>query len=277
LTGKPQPAREALGVRLREVRRDAALTGRALALACGWHYSKVSKLEHGIQTPTEDDLQRWCRVCSADDELPNLLATLRAIESMYIEWRRSLRFGMRHTQQARNALHEQSTLIRVYEPGIIPGLFQTAEYAATILATAIALNQVRDDLDDAVAARLTRQQLLYVGDRRFLVVLEEQALKTRVGDVDVMRGQLDRLLAVMSLPRVSLGIIPAMAQRKIWPSAGFWIFDQGTVRVETPSAELTITQRSEIAVFEKRFGILREAAVYGRAVRELIARCVPPQ
>jgi hypothetical protein len=40
-------------------------------------------------------------------------------------------------------------------------------------------------------------------------------------------------------------------------------FDQDTVRVETPSAELTITQRSEIAVFEKRFAWLQESAVYG--------------
>jgi hypothetical protein len=96
-----------------------------------------------------------------------------------------------------------------------------------------------------------------------------------VGSVETMQGQLDRVLAVMSLPRVSLGIIPAMAERRIWMSAGFWIFDTETVRVETPSAELTITQRGEIAVFEKRFAWLQESAVYGKEARALIAASTP--
>jgi hypothetical protein len=203
------------------------------------------------------------------------MATVRAIESMYIEWRRSLRFGMRHNQQARNALHERTSLFRTYEPGLIPGLFQTAEYAATVLARAIEFNEVPNDLDEAVAARLERQRFLYSGDRRFMVVLEEQALRTRVGSAETMHGQLDRLLAVMSLQRVSLGVIPSMGERQIWPSAGFWIFDQSTVRVETPSAELTITQRGEIAVYEKRFARLQQSAVYGHAARSLIVASAP--
>jgi len=221
-------------------------------MACGWHYTKVSKLEHGKQNPSEEDLENWCRACKSEHELTDLIATVRAIESMYVEWRRAWRFGMKHNQQARNVLHERTKLFRIYEPGLVPGLFQTAEYAATVIATVIDFNQIPNDIDEAVAARMERQKCLYSGDRRFLVVLEEQVLHTRVGSAEIMHGQLDRLLSTMSSQRVSLGIIPSTGERKIWTSAGFWIFDQGTVRVETPSAELTISQRGEIAVFEKR-------------------------
>ncbi|WP_245974636.1 Scr1 family TA system antitoxin-like transcriptional regulator [Thermomonospora umbrina] len=56
---------------------------------------------------------------------------------------------------------------------------------------------------------MERQQYLYRGDRRYNVLLGEQALYTDLGGPDVLRGQLDRLLAVVSLPRLSLGIIPA--------------------------------------------------------------------
>jgi hypothetical protein len=139
-----------------------------------------------------------------------------------------------------------------------------------VLAKVIEFNQVPNDLDAAVVARIERQRLLASADRRFLVVLEEQALRTRVGSSGLMRDQLERILEVMGLPWVSLGIIPSMAERKIWLSTGFWIFDQSTVRVETPSAELTITQRSEIAVFEKRFAWLQESARYGAEARELV-------
>lgn len=270
--GPSQRAKEALGIRLRDIRKDARLTGRALAEVWGWHHTKVSKIEHAVTSPSDDDLQKWCHACTADDQLDDLIASARAIESMYVEWRRAWRFGMKHNQRARNALHEQSKLLRIYEPGLVPGLFQTAEYATAVLSRAIEFNQIRNDLDEAVAARLDRQRFLYSGDRRFMAVLEEQALKTRVGDAETMQGQLDRLLAVMSLPWASLGIIPAMSERKIWPSAGFWIFDQNTVRVETPSAELTITQRGEIAVYEKRFAWLQEMAVYGVGTKNLVRR-----
>jgi transcriptional regulator with XRE-family HTH domain len=275
LTNPPDQARQALGARLREIRREARLTARALSSTSGLHYTKISKIENGKQTPTEEDLDVWCRACNAEPQLSDLLATARAVDTMYIEWRRAWRFGMKHSQRARNALHEQSKLFRIYEPSLVPGLFQTAEYATAILSRVIEFNQIPNDLDGAVAARLERQRFLYSGDRRYLVVLEEQALKTRVGSVETMQGQLDRLLAVMSLPRVSLGIIPAMAERRIWTSAGFWIFDTETVRVETPSAELTITQRSEIAIFEKRFAWLQDSTVYGKEARALVAANTP--
>jgi transcriptional regulator with XRE-family HTH domain len=265
-------AREALGARLREIRQDANLTGRALAICCGWHFTKVSKLEHGTQNPSEDDLRAWCSACDAGDQIPDLIATVRTIESMYVEWRRALSSGMKHGQKARIPLYERTKLFRVYEPGLVPGLFQTAEYAPAIIAHVIEFDQIPNDLEEAVAARMERQRVLYTGDRRFLVVLEEQALRTRVGDATVMAGQLDRLLAVMSLHRISLGIIPSMGRRHTWASVGFWIFDQHVVHIDTPSAELTITQRSEIAVFEKKFARHQRSAVYGQEARDLINR-----
>jgi hypothetical protein len=191
---------------------------------------------------------------------------------MYLEWRRAWRYGLRHNQQIRNVLHEQTQMFRIYEPGIIPGIFQTRNYASAILAKVIEFNQVPNDLEEAVAARMERQRFLASADRRFLVVLEEQALRTRVGSPELMRMQLERVLEMMALPWVSLGIIPSMAERRIWLSTGFWIFDRSTVRVETPSAELTITQRSEIAVFEKRFAWLQESASYGPEARALVCR-----
>jgi transcriptional regulator with XRE-family HTH domain len=270
LTNPSQQAKQALGARLREIRKDAGLTERALAATCEWHFTKVSKLEHGRQNASEEDLKRWCVACQAEGELDDLIATVRAIESMYIEWRRAWRFGMKQSQQARNTLYERTKLFRIYEPGIVPGLFQTAEYAATVMATVIEFNQIPNDLDEAVAIRMERQQYLYSGDRRFVVVVEEQVLYTRVGSAEIMQGQLDRLLSTMSLQRVSLGVIPRAGERKIWTSVGFWVYDQGTVRLETPSAELTITQRSEITVFEKRFARLQESAVYGKQARGLV-------
>jgi hypothetical protein len=79
-----------------------------------------------------------------------------------------------------------------------------------------------------------RQRIVYSGNRRFGVVLEEQAIRARLGNFDTMVGQLDRLLGVISLPRVSLGIIPEAVPRAVFTSVGFWIFDDAMVEIETP-------------------------------------------
>jgi transcriptional regulator with XRE-family HTH domain len=118
-------AQEALGVRLRELRKDAGLTGRALAEATGQHYTRVSKIEHGVQPPSDRDIRDWCRACGAQDQIDDLVATLRTVESAYLEFRRQSRAGMKRVLGAHTvALYEQTTLFRIYEHNVIPACFR---------------------------------------------------------------------------------------------------------------------------------------------------------
>jgi transcriptional regulator with XRE-family HTH domain len=261
-------------VRLREIRHAAGLTGRTLADSLGCHYTKVSRIENGTQAPSEQNIKAWCRACGAAKQIPDLIATARAIESSYVEWRRQTRSGMKRLMLTAVPLLERTKLFRIYEHNIIPGLFQTAEYSAAMLTYFIDFLGTPNDLDAAVEARMERQRILYRGDRRFLVVLEEQAIRTRVGSADTMAGQLDRLLSTLSLPRVSLGIIPLTATRTVFASVGFWIYDQQLVGVETPTASIEVVQPREIALYARMFDQLRELAVYGPAARAIVGRAV---
>lgn len=270
-----QQAREALGARLREIRREAGLTGRALAALTGWQLSKISKIEHGKQAPTEADVLLWLRHCQREDALPDLVAAARNVESLWTEWRRALRSGTRQRQLRSIDLYERTHVFRAYNPNIIWGTLQTAEYAETLL------RQLTDfmgdgptDIEAGVAARMERQQYLYRGDRKFNVILGEQALYTNIGGADVMRGQLDRLLAVMSLARLSLGIIPAQAKYEIWPGPMFIMMDDRLVMLETYSAELTITEPNEVAMYGRAFALLQRSAVYGPPARQLITEAL---
>ncbi len=144
-------------------------------------------------------------------------------------------------------------MFRVYETTFIPGLLNTAGYAAAMLRFWAGLMSLPADIDTAVAARMERQNVLYAGKRRFLFVIEEQALRTRVGDEEVMAGQLDRLLALMSMPAISLGIIPSAGERHSLTQGSFWMFDDSRVQVETVSARLDITQPAEIDLYSQVF------------------------
>jgi len=270
MRSQPAEAREALGARLREIRLDASLTARALAQLTGWHFTKVSKLEHGTRRPSPDDIRTWCKYCQAEDQVIDLIATARGIDGMYTEWRRQARAGMRHFQDSVRPLYEQTLLFRVYETTLIPGLLNTAGYAAAIVGFWARLMSLPADLESSVAARMDRQKILYTGKRRFAFVIEEQALRTQVGGAEVMAGQLDRLLALMSMPAISIGIVPRAGDRHALSQGSFWIFDETRVQVETVSAGLDITQPAEIRLYTEVFDLLQRSAVHGHGARELI-------
>ncbi len=253
---------------------EASLTGRALARLTGLHYTKISRAENGRQSVTDAEIRAWCTACGASDQVPELIAMARTVESMYREWRRQTRTGMRQLQESSAPLYERTRLFRIYEHTALPGLFHTAEYSMEIMSYWVRFLGLPDDARAATAARLARQKVLRSGRRRFIVVLAEQALRTRLGTAQVMTAQLEHLLEVMRLPNMSVGIIPAMAERYTVAQVPFWIWDDVRVTVETISARLEIARADEIALYTTVFDQLRQSAVYGSRARELISDAI---
>jgi transcriptional regulator with XRE-family HTH domain len=268
-------ARQTLGARLGEIRRDAGLTGRALACLCGWHESKVSRIEHAKTAPSVGDIRAWCEHCGASAQAGDLVAFLHTVEGMFIEWRRMERTGLRHAQESVLPLWERTRLFRTYSPWLVPGAVQTQAYTRAVLRAFAERRELPDDVEDAVAVRTDRLRLLREGGRRFLVLMEEPVLRNVIGGTDVMAGQLGHLITVASLPTVSLGIIPMGLDRDVmWPVEDFWIFDDKQVNVELVSGWLTITQPQEIAMYAQAFAKLSDLAARGAHARKLITAAI---
>jgi transcriptional regulator with XRE-family HTH domain len=270
MPGAAQQAKEALGSRLREIRLDAGLTGRQLAELTGFHFTKISRVEHGGQNLSETGIRAWCTACGALEQAPDLIAQARAVESMYREWKRQARGGLRRLQERIEPLYEQTRLFRVHEHWSIPGLLQTAAYSGQSMQYWARLLDLADDHDAATAARMERQRVLRSGRHQFIFLLAEQVLRGRVGSAEIMIEQLDRILAAMSMANILLGIIPAAAGLGAHTQTAFWIFDDDLVKVETLTAALDITRPAEIAVYTAVFTQMRHAAVYGDTARALI-------
>lgn len=267
-------AREALGIRLMEIRKDAGLTGRSLADLTGWHFTKVSKLEHGVQNASEDDIRIWCEHCRAGEQIADLIATARSIDTMYVEWRRQLASGTKRRQRESMRFEAETKLFRVFEPLLIPGILQTAEYAEIMLSRVIDFHGLLNDIEVGVYSRMERQQILYRGNHRFHIVIGQAALTLGVVDTDVLINQLDRLLTLSSLPRVHLTIIPTRARHGYLPLHGFWILDTREVLIETVSAEIKLTQPREVALYARAFERMASSAVSGKQSRALITRAL---
>ncbi|GAA2638775.1 helix-turn-helix transcriptional regulator [Actinomadura fulvescens] len=269
-----QQARQALADRLREIRQDSGLTAREVARVCGWHESKSSRLEHARTAPSPADIRAWCAACGAEDQTEDLIASLRVLTTMYVEWRRLLKSGLKRQQETRLPLYERTRRFRVYSSWLIPGLLQTRAFTATVLRSIMERDGLPDDVDEAIAARMRRQEVLHKGDHRFAFVIEETALRNTVCSADVMVGQLNHLIMCSSLPSVSLGVIPLGSGRERWPTENFWIFDDAQVNVELVASYLTVTQSREIAEYVRTFEAMSRMALVGRAARDLIRNVI---
>jgi transcriptional regulator with XRE-family HTH domain len=271
---KVHEARRALGLRLRELRREAGLTGAVLAASLSWPASKVSKLENGRQTPTDGDIRAWTETTGAAAETEALLASLHTLETQHAEWRRVLQRGLQVHQHEITNREERTKLLRAFEVTTVPGLFQTAEYARARFEEAVRVHGLPSNVDEAVRSRLRRQDVLYRPDKRFRFVVTEAALRFRLCPDEAMLAQLERLVALSAMRNVELGIIGFDAECIVSPRHGFWIHDDDLVTVETHSAGLNLAQPQEIELYSRVFDQLAAVASYGSAARAIILRAI---
>jgi transcriptional regulator with XRE-family HTH domain len=273
VTNAVNQARESLGYRLRDIRTDARLSGRELASLAGWHFTKVSKIEHGRSMPSEADIELWCFHCGAERQIPDLTATARGVEKMYVELRRLLPTGTARYQQELLDEETRTRHFRIFDPTMIPGALQTPGYATVRFSEFASMIGIPTDVQQAVAVRMERGKLLLTSDRLFHFVLGEYALYAALAGRDVMDDQLRHLLDLSRLPRLRLGILPARA-RHYMTFCGFWIFDDREVQIETYSAAIRVTQPREITMYAKVFEHYSKQAVYGERARELIGQAI---
>ncbi|MGK5533202.1 helix-turn-helix domain-containing protein [Streptomyces sp. URMC 129] len=267
-----QTGRAILGGRLRELRTEARLNGKELAARLGWQPSKVSRIENGKQTPSTEDLEAWATAVGRPDALVELRGRLQGLETQYRSWRRQLAGGHRARQELAVAETGRTRLIHGLETNILPGLFQTAEYARHVFTANAEFRNVPRDTDEAVRTRLRHQEALYRPGRKFRFLLWEAALYVRICPDDVMAGQLDRLAGIIGMDTVDLGIIPLTAALRRTPAHGFWIYDERLVIVEMLNAELWLDDADSIDLYLRAWQWLDEAAVRGHQAHRLIAR-----
>ncbi|MEU6433806.1 helix-turn-helix domain-containing protein [Streptomyces koyangensis] len=270
-----EAARIAFGQQLRGLRRDKGLTARALAAACHWHESKVSRIENGRALPSPADIRAWTEVCGVGERADDLIATAANVQLMYREWRQLERDGMRRVHDQVQPLWDMTRTFKAYAQCLIPGPLQIEGYTEAVLRGIQRRRAIPDDVDDVLRVRSERQRVLREKSRNFTIVLEEAALYYRVADREVMTSQLSRLFVVSAIPTVRLGIVPRSANRsEMWPVEDFWIFDDREVQVETVSAFINIKQRTQLAPYQDAFARLQEQAVFGSDAYPLIAEAL---
>lgn len=271
------PARARLGERLRELRASRFRSGAAMARHLDWQQTRVSKLELGAQLPSDEDLDVWVTTTeAAPNTRAELVELLTQARIEHREWGADYRSGSIATSQAHiGALEAEATVIREYQPSMLPSIVQTVAYAREMLTAPggpVLVGATADAVEANIAERVKRQALLYEPGRQVQIVLGQAALSVHFGSVETLIGQLDRLVVLAGLASVDLRVLPAVAPSPILPLGGFSIHDDETLWLETLTREMRTTDPEEIRVHTAAFELAREAAAAGADAVALIQR-----
>lgn len=254
------------------LRRDAGLSETEAARRAGISQAKVSRLEHGQNKPSLEDIRALARVYQATPdvllEMEHMAGELRAqMDTKRIVLHRGL-----GPQQARIGRIEASAgRIRSFHPSVVLGILQTVAYARAIFGWGD--DYPDDDPEEAVTARVSRADILGSG-REFTLITTEGALRWCAVSPAVMTAQLDHIASASRLEGVHLGVIPWGRPARVVPFHGFHIYDAHTALVGTESGMAVLDDPADVAMYEKMFSEFIELADFGDdalAVLERIA------
>jgi transcriptional regulator with XRE-family HTH domain len=257
--------RSDLGARLRELRRAAGLSGPALAAQLGWSQSRIAKFETGRVIPSPENVQALTSALGASPEVTQaLLEQARTLATQLRTWRHLRGQYLAQHQQRVRELEANCKSLRIFQPTVIPGLLQTAEYARQVFLRSAPEADARE-IADAVARRMDRQRILFDTSKRLTFIIFESALRLRICPSFVLQAQLDRISALATGEHLSIGVLPFHIELPVIPSNSFVLFDQDVVLVETASAEIILRDDRDVELYVSRFETFRTAALFSAA------------
>jgi transcriptional regulator with XRE-family HTH domain len=209
-TGSTVPRRQ-LGRYLRELRNQQRLTVRAAAERLEWSEAKIWRIETGQTSLRSLDVEAVCRVYGAPADLTEALMGL-AKETKAKGWWHAYGDVVPEWFDVYIGLEEAASEISSYDSELVPGLFQSEDYARTVIK-AHNPGVDEEEIDRRVRLRIARQALILraTAPPQLRVILNEGILHCPVGSSMIMRRQLERLAEMTDLPNVSLRVVPFSA------------------------------------------------------------------
>jgi transcriptional regulator with XRE-family HTH domain len=170
----------------------------------------------------------------------------------------------------------EAVRIHGWEPGTVPGLLQTEDYARALIEAGRP-KDTRDEIDRLVAARMERQKIVTSESAPLLwYVMDESVLRHVVGGPAVMRRQLDRLLDAADTPGILVQALPFTADNHAGSDGPISVYDF----TESPSVCYTecygggriVEGREEVADLMTVINLIRASALSARDSRDLMRR-----
>ncbi|MET8815016.1 helix-turn-helix transcriptional regulator [Streptomyces sp. NPDC004549] len=202
----PSAARMVLGSALRHRREALGLSAGEAARQLGGSPSKVSRIESGTFALKQQDLFKFYALYRiTDPEEQARLNELSVAASQPAWWQPWSAITPKYLQSV-VSFEDMATRVRSFEPIYLHGLLQTPEYARALIERG---RGPASGHDERVRFRAERHERFTAApDRKLICVVDEAALMRPVGSAEIMRGQLQHLIALTADPRFQLHLAP---------------------------------------------------------------------
>jgi transcriptional regulator with XRE-family HTH domain len=244
----PTVHRRRLRSELRKVRELAGLTQRDVAREMDWSLSKLIRIETGAVSIATNDLRALLALYEITDRsrIDALIEIARA--SRERSWWSTYKDLVSQEYLAFLGYESSASVIRNFEPLLVPGLLQTEDYAREVLSVLQGAD-APGKIDKLVELRMQRQELLERKDPPSLhFILDEAVIRRMVGGPDVTRRQLNHLREVASRPGVTIRVVSF--SQGIYPGlrVPYVLFefplpeDEDILYIENPQGEMIIRE-----------------------------------
>ena len=258
----PTLRRRELASQLRDLRKQSGRTVDDVARELLCSPPKISRIETGVRPASLRDVRDLCTIYGVDDSLRDRLMTLAREARQQGWWNKYDDIAIERLI----GLEIEAAQISSYESCVIPWMFQTREYARAVIRGA--LPRIADHiLDERVAARLTRQELITrESPPHFWSLVDESSLRRRVGSNQIMRDQLKGMADLAAIPNMTLQVVPFSLGAHPGLDNTFTLleFQSGqppVVYVESMAGGLYLESESDIDRYEEALMHLRAGAL----------------
>ncbi|MGH3964526.1 MAG: helix-turn-helix domain-containing protein [Pseudonocardiaceae bacterium] len=173
-------------------------------------------------------------------------------------------------------LDSRAERLRTYEAMLVPGLLQTREYAEILIRNAATADTLEEKIERMIGLRMTRQQILG-GDApvSFTTVVDESVLRRVIGNPEVMRGQLTKLLEVAERPNVEVRVLPLRRGAHAGLDGSFWLYEMpdlypDVAYVDNLAGAVYVEEDAAVDRFRQAYHQLSAAALDGKESAALI-------
>jgi Domain of unknown function (DUF5753) len=177
-----------------------------------WSLSKVIRIETGSVGVSTNDLRALLGLYQIHDpdRTGELVDLARA--SRQTSWWSTYRGDISAQYLQYIEYEEAASVLRSYEPLLLPGLLQTEGYAAAIMRELADPGTSAELIRTRIEIRLTRQRLLEQATPPTLIcVVDESAVQRLMGERNVAARQIDRLINLANRPNITIEIVPFSA------------------------------------------------------------------
>ena len=260
----PTVRRRRLGHELRQLREAAGLRIDEVAQRLEVSSAAISRIETGgvgVRVRDVSDLLDQYGIQGTDRA--NLLTLTR--EARQPAWWRSRSYGdvLSEGLDVWIGLETEAVAIRTFEVQLVPGLFQTREYARTVLGAYYG-SEPSEQIERRVELRMARQQLVIEqNDTPISAVLDESVLRRHIGPAELMQSQYRQLLQLSEKSNITIQVLPFDAGVYTIPG-GFTMmqlpYDPEVVVIEHRGGTLCMEKPQEVAMHDQVFAHLKATA-----------------